>query len=546
MSGFHALFTSGDAVISKAALNIQKTFTNQGITQKASALGQAVSAPITAPYLLFQNLIRGNKLLVDYFKENPQIPSLVDALERAGGRVRMDSFYLNDSVSKFLKALRSGNYLGATIRAPGAIIEQMAKPIMQWLVPRQKLGVFADMAQDILKQAQAKKWSEPLTTLRLQEAWDSVDNRMGQLVYDNLFWNKALKDLGMATTRSLGWNLGTFRELGGGIKGLATEPLKGVVGNKAPRMNSKMAYTLALPYIVGVWGAIIYYLYNRKAPKTLLDYYYPTTGKTKPDGTQERIAIPSYMKDVFAYKIEGGTTLTNKLNPEISAIIDMLNNKDYYGTEIRNPNDPLVQQLKNLANYQASQFVPFTISNLINRQQAGDTSWNAYLQSFSGITPAPSYITRTPLQTQISNLYDKRFGGGTQTQAQTTASKLKTQIRTAYMLGDNQKANDLLKQAVQQGIIKQTGVATFIRDADIPSDVKLFQQLPASDQTALLKGMELYQLQRYAWSANATVKAVLSTLSANSKAFVDMENKGQISQPKWKRGQLANASSSAQ
>jgi hypothetical protein len=28
----------------------------------------------------------------------------------------------------------------------------------------------------------------------MQTAWDSIDNRFGQMVYDNLFWNKALRD----------------------------------------------------------------------------------------------------------------------------------------------------------------------------------------------------------------------------------------------------------------------------------------------------------------------------------------------------------------
>jgi hypothetical protein len=48
-------------------------------------------------------------------------------------------------------------------------------------------------------------------------AWDSVDNRLGQLVYDNLFWHNMTKDLGLVATRSLGWNLGTIRELAGGV-----------------------------------------------------------------------------------------------------------------------------------------------------------------------------------------------------------------------------------------------------------------------------------------------------------------------------------------
>jgi hypothetical protein len=37
------------------------------------------------------------------------------------------------------------------------------------------------------------------------------------MVYDNLFWNKAGKDIAFLCVRSVGWNLGTFRELGGAV-----------------------------------------------------------------------------------------------------------------------------------------------------------------------------------------------------------------------------------------------------------------------------------------------------------------------------------------
>lgn len=541
LSGFHAVFTSGDAVISKAALEFQKIFDKDiAAKERALSLTKVLTAPITAPYYLYKNIVRGNALLQDYYKSNPELPKMVDALERAGGRVRMDSFYMNDSVENFLKALRSGNYVGATGRAPGAIIEAMAKPLMQELVPRQKLGVFADGAKHIMDQAEKEDWSEYKTTLRLQELWDSVDNRMGELVYDNLFWQKSLKDLGMAATRSLGWNLGTFRELGGGATDYGKLMFKAFTkeGRSNARVTPKMAYTTVLPYIVGLWGAMLFYAYNHKAPETLLDYFYPRTGRLKPDGTPERISLPSYMKDVFAYKTEPVTTITNKLHPEIATILDMLENKDYYGTEIRNPNDSTVQQIGELFSYQAQQFLPFSITNLQQRATTG-SSWVDYLESFGGITPAPGYITRTPLQTQIYNLYDERFGGGTQTQDQSDAAQLKSKIRTQYLLGNDGAANKLLKQAVDQGVIKQSGVSQFVKEADIPNDVKLFTRLPVTDQTALLKSMDLYQLERYSWYASKDVKATLGDLSDNAKNFVDLVKAGEVQEPKWKRGQIA-------
>lgn len=50
----------------------------------------------------------------------------------------------------------------------------------------------------------------------LGRAWDSVANRLGQLVYDNLFWNKVLKDLAMGAVRSVGWDVALPREVPGG------------------------------------------------------------------------------------------------------------------------------------------------------------------------------------------------------------------------------------------------------------------------------------------------------------------------------------------
>ncbi len=530
LSGFHAMFTSMDAVISHAALDLQKG--------TPGSIARAVVSPLTSPYVLWQNLTRGNTLLKDYYRANPEVPNMVDALQRAGGRVRMDSFYQNDAVANFLKSLRGKNYIGAFLRAPGAMIEAVAKPIMQELVPRQKLGIFADGAKFIMEKAEKENWSEYKTTLRLQELWDSVDNRMGQMVYDNLFWNKVLKDMGMVATRSLGWNLGTVRELGGGAAQIGKLPAQIFTkeGRANIRMTPKMAYTIMLPYVVGVIGAIIYYLYHGKAPETLKDYYAIPTGQTKPDGTKERILLPSYMKDVLAYMIEPTQTVSNKVHPEIATLIDMLQNKDYFGTEIRNADDPFVKQLGDLFAYQAKQYVPFTITNIMQRQADGG-SWKDYLQSFAGITPAPGYITRTPLQTQIYELYDSRFGGDTKSQEQTAVSKQKAAARAAYLEGDSAKANELLKDLVKNGVIKPNGVNTFVADADIPNDIKLFQRLSPEDQTSLVKRMSLYELQRYAWYVNSTVKAHFGSISDNTKTFVEMGKAGEVKEPKWKRQQ---------
>ena len=89
---------------------------------------------------------------------------------------------------------------------------------MEVMVPRMKVGIFMDMANHELgRMTDEQKSDRDYVRKKLGNVWNSVDNRMGQMVYDNLFWNRTLKDLALASVRSVGWNLGTLRELGGGV-----------------------------------------------------------------------------------------------------------------------------------------------------------------------------------------------------------------------------------------------------------------------------------------------------------------------------------------
>src|SRR5204862_1290930 len=135
---------------------------------------------------------------------------------------------------------------------------------MEHIVPLQKLGVFGDLARFELERMPPEA---TLTERRavLVKAWDSVDNRMGQLVYDNLFWSKTFKDLAMASVRSVGWNIGTIRELGGGMLDVATEGSKALRGKPA-ELTHRAAYVMALPITVGMYGALYQYLRTGEGP----------------------------------------------------------------------------------------------------------------------------------------------------------------------------------------------------------------------------------------------------------------------------------------
>lgn len=411
LSLFHVGFTTMDSMISKTALGVTQ-LSRGDIAQGVGNIFQGSN-----PAQPVVNLIKGDRLLRAYMGnlDDPNLAPIVDAIQQAGGRVKMDDFYRNEAVNTFKQALRNNDLWGATKAFLPTVLDRMQAPVMEWLVPRQKLGVFFDMAKDWRAQNPGASVAEQRAGLG--KLWDSVDNRMGQLVYDNLFWNRTLKDALMVSVRSVGWNLGTFRELGGGAADLAKNGL--LSGGLSPRS----AYAIALPFQAAVYGSLLYYAYNGKAPETFKDMIFPRTGRLRPDGTEDRVALPTYMKDVYAYGEDvsnfaqyGGDptqTIKNKMNPMVATVSEMFNNEDYFGGAIRNPADPGVQQVAQEAAFLVDQLQPFSLRNYQQQAQAKgeEPSFLGYLTSPSmvGVTPAPGYIVKTPEEKEsaaVSKLHD--------------------------------------------------------------------------------------------------------------------------------------------
>lgn len=385
LSAFHLMFTAVDSTVGKLALAGE--YLSQGKVGKAFLNTAKAATPLYSP---IENIIKGNRIAKAY--RNPalatgEMAQMIDALQAGGGRVHMDSFYKNSSVESFWKALKTGNYPGAALRAFPAAIEMAAKPLMEYTVPRMKLGAFSDLARMEMERLPAGASAAERRAV-MGKAWDSVDNRLGQMVYDNLFWNKTLKDLGMISTRSLGWNLGTIRELGGAIGDTATSV--GRIKSRGPLITHKMAYAAALPATMALYGAMYQYMMTGKGPEELKDYFQPQTNE---EG--DRVQFPSYLKDVEHYYTKPGVTLSHKMGPLWSGLRDMMFNEDFYGNEIKNPTDPLVMQAGQEAAFIGNQFLPFAMKGNPNKKDEETTAEK--VRRFIGILPASQEYSESQL-----------------------------------------------------------------------------------------------------------------------------------------------------
>jgi len=490
LSAFHAGFTTIDVMISKMALGF-----NQMMDGKwADAFQSLVAIPANP----ISNIIRGDKLLKAWYGKptDAKTAAIAEAMASAGGRARMDKFYLVEAHKQLKKNIAQGKLVNAFFSMVLSLVEKASMPIMNELVPRQKLGVFFDIMDYEIKK-NPKLTHEELRRMA-QKAWDSVDNRLGQLVYDNLFWDKTVKDLLMGSVRSLGWNLGTLREVGGGAIDFA-RMLNNIRQGKKPENSYRTGYLLALPILVGILGAIYQYLRTGQAPSELKDYYFPKNGKVDRNGDPQRVSLPTYMKDIYHYTKHPFRTVMNKLAPQNAMIFQMLENKDYYGTEIRNVDDPALKQLAQEGKFFLEQLLPFGI------RQAGRTIETlspmkakegkfpieevmkeplSIAEPFVGVVPAPYDINMTKAEERAYEIMRGKIPMGARTEEQADRSKFKADLRNYYF---TKKDSMPLSQATSKRMITSKEKENLMKSSKEDPLIRMMKSFTVREVTAVYK-----------------------------------------------------------
>ncbi len=414
----------------------------------------------------YSALLRGDELHKAWMQEgNPlsEIAKLADSLVSAGGRATQDKFYQTRTIEKMMDAWRRGTFgsrTKAALMSPIALTEAASRPIMEYIVPRQKLGIFADMARYKLSRLPLDA-SPSMVRETLGKTWDSVDNRMGQLAYDNLFLNKIAKDAAMATIRTVGWNVGSVREFSGGIAD-ATKTIKGAVdkargkSNVSPELSERTAYIASTVVMTGLIGSMITYLMTGKPPQSKVDAYFPRTGNLDEHGNPERMSLPSYVKDYYHILVDPKRTVLNKLHPALNTAAEIMTNRDFYGTEIWSPGDPLYKNAGDVAKHLGKSLEPFASRGFRREDELGG-GLSKKLLPLIGITPGPTSLNKTDTERRIEGLVRARSGQDTHTSAQADRTKARAQVRRAFRTGQN-----------VEGIVQDLSAKGLIHPNDIP------------------------------------------------------------------------------
>lgn len=495
LSAFHATFSALNASADQMALGLEQ-FINEG------KFGEGLTNIVTSPVASIRYLVKGNAMMQAYLDPTRQVKlqRLVDALELGGGRAYMDTFYSTNALDRFrtawkefhaantpmLKTLKGGKVV---FRALERSIDLMNKPILEMMVPRMKLAAFANAAEDALSRMPETVGLDERRKI-FGQIWDRVDNRFGELVYDNLFWSKSAKDLGLLSVRSLGWNIGSVREFGGA----AADWAKFMTGKN--RFTNRMGYTLALPIINGLINSVYTYLATGQLPHGM-DYIAARDGKLNPDGTPHRVWPPTYIKDIanvstaiardrlsFPTLKNIAGVVGNKLNPALEQAYNLAINRDYYGREIFHGGESFGQTLKDAADYIGRTDTPISIQNVREIRNMGGGS-GEQLQNFVGITPTPRHLADTPTEVIIDNAMTRVRATGPMLQADYDKMRFESRLRNEFREHNVNKKD--LQTALKNPAIGSAGLQRIEKEAQQNPLVYNFKRIPFRDAVRALE-----------------------------------------------------------
>lgn len=493
LSAFHLTFTAVSSGLVDASNGIRRVATALRHADAAMA-GSGAVALARAPFFpvsFGRNMLIGAKLVNGLKNNSPMAYAFLrEKLNPAGARLQMERRFMSSAMANMKRAWKTGAHLKAGLWLPWSVVEVAAMPLMQYAIPRIKLGVLYDRIADI--DAMHPDYTDVEKHRAYAAASDQIDNIFGLLVYDNGFWDKTYQDLAQVTTRSVGWTGGSLRWFlgaagdigraakdaaalvggGGGGGGGTKEPPPGGTGTgeddeprrRRPFFTDRVLDASVLPLFVGLLGAVYMYAHTHRWPQKAIDYFHPENGRQDTNGRASRTNLPTYMKDVEAYRqalgdtYDSGTplpiiqTFAKKAAPAPEEFWSWMRNRNYFDNMIWNPDDTRSQKLHDFGLYVANETLPFSVQQSLQAsQEAGGKE--AKIEAFFGFTKAGRSVTDTPLEAYLHRL--DLLKHVPETPEQQERFRLRRQLREGKAAKTEEGA-DAASEAVASGELSRT------------------------------------------------------------------------------------------
>lgn len=496
LSAFHATFETIDAMVTRFSSGLVKLASGdfKGFLKNIATVPAAPIIHFTRGRAAFREAGLANELhkLTGNYIDDPVLAQLLKDFFTGGGSLRNRQYFRSTVFETFQKNVREGNYPSALVRMPMAIVESSMRPLLSYYVPRLKLGAFEDIMHSELLRRKTDLADGIVTREEIaRSVMNNIENRLGELNYDNLFWNRTFKAAMQLSFRSPTWNIGTLREIGGALAediprglGRTVQFGKGTLGERLKSAyTQKISYTFSLFFLTAVMGGIYMYLHTGRGPKTLKDYYYPENGAKDANGNPVRVEMPTYLKDVYQWTHRPIKTIGNKLAGEATLLIELLNNKDYYGDYIRDPGAMPSVQIMQIATFIIQNVQPFSFQQ-VRKLSEGTATTEQKIEAFLGVINAPPEIQKEDWQVLLTDLYvAAQRAQGPRTPEQKQVDQLKTKARTELKQG----VTTTTEKLIDMGVIKsEQSLRQFIQNAQLTGEERMFKGLSKEDRQKVL------------------------------------------------------------
>jgi hypothetical protein len=181
--------------------------------------------------------------------------------------------------------------------------------------------------------------------------------------------------------------------------------------------------------------------------------------------------LPTYMRDVLSlqHPVE---MVKHKLPFPMRLFNELVDNKNYFGEQIRDPWSPATEQAQDTAKYLATSMMPFGIQGM----QKTQSPKGKYL-NIIGITPMPRTYTNTPAQNVIDE-YNQMMRASMTTKGAAELKTLKSDLMKLARDQDEAGFKEATDAAVSEGKITRQQVKEIVAESQAPPGMSRFTRLP--------------------------------------------------------------------
>lgn len=471
LSTFHASYVSLAAMASDVGLGLQKVI-NLGMVQGngpafidgltnliqgSTGISPAKFTKTGADMIKYvgKEGFKNSRAGQDFIKHFPDAEALLDDLFIGGGKLAIHQDYKINSLKAFKEGINNKEPWAVAISSLPAANEMIMKPLFEIYIPRLKIGAFLhEMSHELVSRETSLK-NGSLTRAELaRQVWSSIENRFGEMNFDNLFWNRTFKSALQLLFRSVTWKVGALKNITHGFADQVFEIKNAIDERRVPLLNRNTAYLFGIALLITAFSQIIMRLFLKESPKDLKDIVAP-----RYDKEGNRISLNTHMKDWIHLTHSPLRFVTNSLSGQIGREIDIWNNKDFYNTEIYDKQSPFWKQ--EIDKLQHRFPTPFSISNQqkLKGDEAPKVLKGLVLAGFA--QPSPGYISQTAAEEKAHEINGEK-PHATLTKEQKAHSDFKRELMLKI---ENKDDHSEIKKVLKEGKINPKEYAEIISNS---------------------------------------------------------------------------------